>query len=348
MKWFKHNTDLSDEEFMAELEEKFGLGGYARLLKLREAVAKKMTSPGQCSVVFPWAKWCSILKGKRKKLETFLNHLKNRSEINLKETGNVLEIKYPKLLILADEYFKRSGHPPNIVQKISPLEKEEDKEEDKELIKERENIFPPQSQPKDVLKFINQAQSFVKKTLSRSLLLKPKEDKARIAAMLGQIDYPTLMQAFEDFVVSKDPFLGDKPRNIAVFSGQVMNYVNQVEQRVKEKVKARQRQAEDATRGPIQPGDPGSVKKWKRFLETLEGEIPNYKFRELLIPLVCRKVEAGKVILVCRDPDHQKAVREDFEEMFQFRLTDFFGKPMDPDFVIERVDASNLAPSLCD
>jgi len=40
MKWFKHYTDSSDDEFIAGLEEKFGLIGYARWWKLLETIAK--------------------------------------------------------------------------------------------------------------------------------------------------------------------------------------------------------------------------------------------------------------------------------------------------------------------
>ena len=41
MRWFKHMTDASDDEFVAAVESRFGLEGYARWWKLLEAVAKQ-------------------------------------------------------------------------------------------------------------------------------------------------------------------------------------------------------------------------------------------------------------------------------------------------------------------
>lgn len=41
MKWFKHFSDASSDEFMVELEELFGLEGVARWWKLLESVSAK-------------------------------------------------------------------------------------------------------------------------------------------------------------------------------------------------------------------------------------------------------------------------------------------------------------------
>lgn len=117
MLWFKHFSDASDDEFMVELEEIFGLDGYARWWKLCEAIAKQM-KPGDksCSCAYPWPKWQIILKGKRKKLEEFLEHLENKQEINLEYCNNVLKITMPKLLKIRDEYSKKSGRNPDNVR----------------------------------------------------------------------------------------------------------------------------------------------------------------------------------------------------------------------------------------
>lgn len=106
MKWFKHMTDASDDEFISELEDIFGLEGYARWFKLLEIVAKQMDETGKCSASYSWKKWQSLLRGKRKKLETFLEHLENKQKTNRKQTGNILEIKIPKLLELRDNHTK--------------------------------------------------------------------------------------------------------------------------------------------------------------------------------------------------------------------------------------------------
>jgi len=110
MKWFKHKTNSSDREFLTELEDIFGLEGYARWFKLLERIGQTMGGENGCSVAYPWSKWQTFLKGKRNKLETFLVHLENKQRINRKLTGNILEIECPKLLEIRDEYSKRSGH----------------------------------------------------------------------------------------------------------------------------------------------------------------------------------------------------------------------------------------------
>lgn len=109
MKWFKHMTNASDDTFIAGLEETFGLEGYARWWKLLEAVAAQMKKGGRPAAAYPWVKWQTLLRGKRNKLETFLERLRNESRINTHQTGNVLEIEVPNLLKFLDEYSTRVG-----------------------------------------------------------------------------------------------------------------------------------------------------------------------------------------------------------------------------------------------
>lgn len=113
MRWFKHFSDASDDSFIEGLEEKFGLEGYARWWKLLEIIARSMDKTDCCSATHSWVKWQSFLKGKRNKLETFLEHCQNESRITLKLNGNILEIKCPNLLKLKDEYNSKSGQPPD-------------------------------------------------------------------------------------------------------------------------------------------------------------------------------------------------------------------------------------------
>lgn len=117
MRWFKHMTDASDDEFLVQLESEFGLEGYARWWKLLEAVASHMDGTKRTSAAYPWSKWCLILRAKREKLGRFLEHLANQHRINLKQTGDILEISVPKLLKFRDEYSRKSGHSPD---KVAP------------------------------------------------------------------------------------------------------------------------------------------------------------------------------------------------------------------------------------
>jgi hypothetical protein len=109
MRWFKHLTIASQNPLIAEIEDKFGLEGYARYFKLIEAIAANMKNGGEPKLALPWSKWQMILKGKRNKLCSFLEHLANQSEIKLTQTGNILEIVFPNIKKYMDEWQSRLG-----------------------------------------------------------------------------------------------------------------------------------------------------------------------------------------------------------------------------------------------
>lgn len=99
-------SDAHNDEFLADLIEDYGLEGYARWWLILEAIASQMDKTNKCSVTYSWTKWQSLLKGKRNKLETFLERLGNEQKIKTKLNGNKLEISCPKLLKLRDNYTK--------------------------------------------------------------------------------------------------------------------------------------------------------------------------------------------------------------------------------------------------
>lgn len=106
MKWFRHMSAASDDEFISGIEDEFGWEGYGRWWKLLEIIAKQMDETDRCYAEYSWVKWQSSLKGKRNKLETFLVHCQNKRKIKLEQTENVLKIICPKLLELRDNYTK--------------------------------------------------------------------------------------------------------------------------------------------------------------------------------------------------------------------------------------------------
>jgi hypothetical protein len=127
MKWFKHFTDASQDEIIVILEHHFGLEGYARWWKLLEIVGREMDKTDRCSASFPWPVWQQKLRGKRKKLETFLECLENLRRINLKQNENVLEIEIPNLLKIRDEYSQRSGHSTDTNREFVPHKNKEER-----------------------------------------------------------------------------------------------------------------------------------------------------------------------------------------------------------------------------
>jgi hypothetical protein len=107
MKWFRHYSDASNDEFIAWIEAEFGLEGYARWWKLLEAIAAQMKpKTEQAAAVYPWPKWQTILRVKRKQLTCFLVACEKQRKINWKATDLLLTIECPKLLEIRDNYTK--------------------------------------------------------------------------------------------------------------------------------------------------------------------------------------------------------------------------------------------------
>ena len=125
-------TDASDDEFIVELEERFGLEGYARWWKLLEIVAKHMDKSDRTSATYPWSKWQALLTVRRQLLGRYLVAIEQLGRIQVTSTGNLLTINIPKLLKMRDEYSKKSGQTPDNVRR-----KEVDTEADTETEKNK-------------------------------------------------------------------------------------------------------------------------------------------------------------------------------------------------------------------
>jgi hypothetical protein len=111
LRWFKHLTDASDDDFLKVLEHEYGWEGYGRWWKLCEIVGKNVKKNDTVATrSLPWPEWQTKLKGKRNQLRCFVECLANHGRISFKETGDILEISLPKLLKYRDEYSKKSGH----------------------------------------------------------------------------------------------------------------------------------------------------------------------------------------------------------------------------------------------
>jgi len=138
MKWIKHMSDSSNDEFLVELEDIFGLEGYARWWKLLEAIAAQMKEKNDCSAAYPLKKWQTLLRVKQKKLETFLEHLEKKQKIYTQSTGNILRIKCPKLLEIRDNHLRnlQATNKKVALDKDTDTDKDTDKDKDKESVLE--------------------------------------------------------------------------------------------------------------------------------------------------------------------------------------------------------------------
>ncbi len=155
MKWFRHVSDASSDEFIAILEAKFGLEGYARWWKTLEAIAKTMDHTDRCQAEYPVETWKQILRIRYdKQLKEFLLFCVAKKKLafgsseapgQLPATSSevpaffdecsrsgVIFIKCTKLLELRDEYTRKlgslSGYTPDTCPDNVAPEAEADKE----------------------------------------------------------------------------------------------------------------------------------------------------------------------------------------------------------------------------
>jgi hypothetical protein len=135
MKWFKHHSDASSDEFISDLEDRFGLLGYARWWKLLEVIAAQMDETDKCSLEYSWKKWGKFLKTNQNILKTFLKHCENNSKIILTEVEGKVKIEIPKLLEIRDNHTKnkQATNKPLASDLALEVEVDKDKEVDKEV-----------------------------------------------------------------------------------------------------------------------------------------------------------------------------------------------------------------------
>lgn len=164
MKWFKHESNASESEFIAALEAEFGLEGYARWWKMCEKIADRMDQTDKCYAEYPIEKWMTFLSQKRlKKFMEFLNYCANYSgnsdEIPTKNpkliyeiNGKILRIKIPKMLKLRDNHTKNL----QVVNKsddklIAPKNKDKDIDIEEEIEKSKKENPPDKKNTERIL-----------------------------------------------------------------------------------------------------------------------------------------------------------------------------------------------------
>jgi hypothetical protein len=147
MRWFKHFSDASNDEFISDMEDEFGLIGYARWWKMLEVIAGQMDETNKHSAAYPEKKWCRLLQCKPKVLTAFLECTNNAGKTKIKQNGNIIEIFCPKLLELRDNHSRNLQAKSKKVESDLPIEVEVEVEEEKEdiyrdeLIKKLQRAF---------------------------------------------------------------------------------------------------------------------------------------------------------------------------------------------------------------
>lgn len=99
-------TDASQDEFVASLEDQFGLEGYAVWFKLLEIVGRNMDKSNKCSATYPVREWKRMLRVREQKLNCYLTTIQLQRKCNLTRVGDKLTIEIPNLLKIRDNYTK--------------------------------------------------------------------------------------------------------------------------------------------------------------------------------------------------------------------------------------------------
>jgi len=138
MKWFKHMSDMHDNERVCQYMYscKNPLEAYGFYIMMLELVASKVQG-NKCSVKYPLKVWYRMFNIHHNKFTTLLEKLRVgglvQAQYDDSKGGSSLIVTIPKLLKIRDEYSKKSGQ-------CTPLEEEEEEEEDNIKIFSNENI----------------------------------------------------------------------------------------------------------------------------------------------------------------------------------------------------------------
>lgn len=153
MRWFKHLSNASEDEKLAELIEIHGAEGYGIYWMILEKIADKM-SKGQTSTncKYPASKWAKICgknpRGMNKFYETFA-YLKLMKISYINNESKHINIDCHNLLKYRDEYTKKSRQQPDNKPSESgeTPDQERDTESDTESESKEESIdFQPINQ----------------------------------------------------------------------------------------------------------------------------------------------------------------------------------------------------------
>ncbi len=136
MRWFKHMTSTRHDEKISAYIDECGMEGYGVYWSILEAIGTVMEKSNgwKTEVTYPLSRWATILQLHRTKVSKYLGYLGGKGGGNLEDTPLLLvtnsekgvTVKCPNLAKYKDEYSKKSGHTPDIVQTHSGQTPEQD------------------------------------------------------------------------------------------------------------------------------------------------------------------------------------------------------------------------------
>lgn len=141
MKWFKHQSNASQDEKIAKLEERFGLVGYAAFFKLLELCASNWDEVSDPVFSFSLKQIQNKLRMKSKQTDLVLGLLSELNLFQITKCENNVIINACKMA----EVKKKCQKKDQVTSKQSPSYKEKDKDKEKEKEREKEVSSPPPS-----------------------------------------------------------------------------------------------------------------------------------------------------------------------------------------------------------
>jgi len=141
MKWFKHHTDRSRDEWIAAYLDDCGpehLQGYGFMIRLMELIAEQMSPDRpEPSLTLPLGVWSRQLHCHHHKVAKYLGRLGIAGGVTVEYAEGKVKVTCPELRELADDYFRKSGQGPKSGGK------EENRRDEKRREREETAAAPP-------------------------------------------------------------------------------------------------------------------------------------------------------------------------------------------------------------
>jgi len=127
MKWFKHNTNAHKSQYCQELFNAFGKSeGYGLFTLFTSFLADKWDGKSEPFFRIRAKELQNFLEISPQKLQKFIKIPTNAEALTIKKDGNFIEINFPKLKKIKDEYSKKSGQKQD--ENADTLQQEEEEE----------------------------------------------------------------------------------------------------------------------------------------------------------------------------------------------------------------------------
>ena len=141
MKWFKHHSDMSMNDKIGKLEDKFGLVGYAAYLKILEMCALNWDEKSEPIFSFSLKQIKNKLRLKSKQTDIILGLMSDLNLFQISKSKDEVIIKAPKLAEIKKRHQKKDASETSSKPTNDTPNKKGDKDKEKEGEGEREVKF---------------------------------------------------------------------------------------------------------------------------------------------------------------------------------------------------------------